>query len=86
MSYSKDTNSRSESLKTPPFHGTFPDSLTKLPVSRLHIFRNFANIAYKLSIRYLLINFTKYHNILNFIFINLFINPILPTSFVYKIL
>ena len=45
------TISRSENLGTTPLLGTFPDSLTKLPATCLHMFRNFANIAYRLCIR-----------------------------------
>ena len=67
-------SSRSENLGTTPRLGTFPDSLTKLPAICLHMFSNFANIAYKLCIRYLsikclisfnLLNINNMHNFLN---------------------
>ena len=70
----KATTSRSENLGTTPRLGTFPDSLTKLPAICLHMFSNFANIAYKLCIRYLsikslvtfnLLNINNMHNFLN---------------------
>ena len=70
----KATTSRSENLGTNPRLGTFPDSLTKLPAICLHMFSNFANIAYKLCIRYLsikslftfnLLNINNMHNFLN---------------------
>lgn len=43
--------SRSENLGTTPLLGIFPDSLTKLPDMCLHMFRNFADIVYRLCIR-----------------------------------
>ena len=70
----KATTSRSENLGTTPRLGTFPDSLTKLPAICLHMFSNFANIAYKLCIRYWsirslvtfnLLNIKNMHNFLN---------------------
>jgi len=71
------TISRSENLGTTPLLGTFPDSLTKLPATCLHMFRNFANIAYRLCIRYLSIkslvtfNLLNINNMHNFLYINL---------------
>ena len=50
---------------TIPFIGTFPNSLTKLPATCLHVFRNFVNIAYKLCIRYLPIKSLITSNLLN---------------------
>ena len=73
----KATTSRSENLGTTPRLGTFPDSLTKLPAIYLHMFSNFANIAYKLCIRYLSIkslvtfNLPNINNMHNFLNINL---------------
>ena len=71
------TISRSENLGTTPLLGTFPDSLTKLPAICLHMFSNFANIAYRLCIRYLSIkslitfNLLNINNMHNFLYINL---------------
>ena len=59
------TISRSENQGTIPLLGTFPDSLTKLPATCLHMFRNFANIAYRLCIRYLFIKSLVAFNLLN---------------------
>ena len=59
------TISRSENLGTTPLLGTLPDSLTKFPATCLHMFSNFANIAYKLCIRYLSIKSLITFNLLN---------------------
>lgn len=59
------TISRSENLGTTPLLGTLPDSLTKFPATCLHMFSNFANIAYRLCIRYLSIKSLITFNLLN---------------------
>ena len=59
--------SRSENLGTTPLLGIFPESLTKLPAICLHMFRNFANIAYRLCIRYLSIKSLVAFNLLNIV-------------------
>ena len=56
---------RSENLGTTPFLGTFPDSLTKMLVTCLHIFRIYTNIAYRLCIQYLSIKSLAAFNLLN---------------------
>ena len=71
------TTSMFENIGTTPLLGTFPDSLTKLPVICLHMFRNFANIAYRLCIWYLFIksmitfNLLNINNIHNLLYIDL---------------
>ena len=45
--------SRSENRGTTSFLGILPDSFTKLPATCLHMFRYFANIAYRLCIVWL---------------------------------
>ncbi len=68
------TISMSENLGTTPLLGTFFNSLTKFPATYLHMFRIFANIVYRLYIRYLSIkslftfNLVNINNVNNFFY------------------
>ena len=55
----------SENVETTPLFGIFPYSLTKSLATCLHMFSNFANIAYRLCIRYLSIKSFVNSNSLN---------------------
>lgn len=76
----------SENIGTTPLLGTFFNLLTKLPATYLHMFRNFANIVYRLYIRYLSIkslvtfNLLNINNVNNFFIHKSFINLIPPTG------